>query len=54
MRNLRSRPMKNSLWKYYFYAELEGNIFSEAGKDLMIQLKTVCDDLKLIGTYSIN
>ena len=54
MRNLRSRPMKNSLWKYYFYAELEGNVFTDAGNDLMIQLKTVCDDLKLIGTYSID
>lgn len=54
MRNLRSRPMKNSMWKYYFYVELEGNVFTEAGSDLMIQLKTVCDDVKLVGTYKVN
>ena len=54
MRNLRSRPMKNSMWKYYFYVEIEGNVFTEAGSDLLIQLKTVCDDLKLVGTYRVN
>lgn len=54
MRNLRSRPMKNSMWKYYFYVEIEGNVFSEAGNDLLIQLKTVCDDLKLVGTYRVD
>ncbi|HAL18704.1 MAG TPA: bifunctional chorismate mutase/prephenate dehydratase [Spirochaetaceae bacterium] len=52
MRNLRSRPMKSRKWKYYFYAELEGDAFGEAGSDLMIQLKTVCDEVKLAGTYA--
>ncbi|MCR5307949.1 MAG: chorismate mutase [bacterium] len=54
MRNLRSRPMKNSMWKYYFYVEIEGNVFSETGSDLLVQLKTVCDDLKLVGTYRVD
>ena len=54
MRNLRSRPVKNAMWKYYFYAEIEGNVFTDEGNDLMIQLKTVCDDVKLVGTYSVN
>ncbi len=53
MRNLRSRPMKTRMWKYYFYAELEGNAFSEAGADLMIQLKTICDEVRLAGTYAL-
>ena len=52
MKNLRSRPLKDKNWSYYFYAELEGNAFSEAGLDLMIQLKTICDEVKLIGSYS--
>ena len=51
MSNLHSRPMKGLLWNYYFYIELEGNIMSEDGEDLMCQLGTVCDKLKLIGTY---
>ena len=28
MRNLRSRPMKNLIWNYYFFVEAEGNISS--------------------------
>lgn len=51
MRTLRSRPMKELLWNYYFYVELDGNINTEDGKDMLVQLKTVCDRLKLVGTY---
>ena len=54
MRTLRSRPMKELLWNYYFYVELDGNINSEDGKDMLIQLRTVCDRLKLVGTYRSN
>ena len=52
MRNLRSRPMKTLMWNYYFYIELDGNINTEDGKDMLRQLSTVCDRLKLVGTYS--
>jgi len=52
MRNLRSRPQKNLSWSYYFFAELEGNVWSEDGQDLLRQLGTLCRDLKLAGTYS--
>ena len=51
MTNLRSRPLKEPLWNHYFFAELEGNAFSEDGRDLITQLETVCDRLKLVGTY---
>lgn len=54
MRTLRSRPMKELLWNYYFYVELDGNINSLDGKDMLVQLKTVCDRLKLVGTYRSN
>ena len=54
MRTLRSSPMKELLWNYYFYVELDGNINSEDGKDMLIQLRTVCDRLKLVGTYRSN
>lgn len=52
MMNLRSRPMKGLSWSYYFFCELEGNVNTEAGRDLLIQLNTVCDRLKLVGTYT--
>ena len=51
MRNLRSRPMKELLWEYYFYVEVEGNVQSDAGKDMMEALGEFCDRLKFAGTY---
>ncbi len=52
MRNLRSRPMKGADWSYYFFAELDGNVNSDEGRDLLRQLKTVCGSVKLVGTYT--
>lgn len=51
MRNLRSRPMKELMWNYYFYVELEGNINTADGKDMLRELESLCDRLKLVGTY---
>lgn len=52
MRALRSRPMKELMWNYYFYIELDGNINTEDGKDMLRQISTMCDRLKLVGTYT--
>lgn len=51
MRTLRSRPMKELLWEYYFYVEAEGNIQTEAGQNMMEELSEFCDKLKFVGTY---
>ncbi len=51
MRTLRSRPMKDLLWQYYFYIEVEGNIQSEAGSSLLEGLAEYCEKLKFAGTY---
>lgn len=51
MCNLHSRPMKELMWNYFFFVELEGNINTPDGEDLMVQLGTVCEKLKLLGTY---
>lgn len=51
MCNLHSRPMKDLMWNYFFFVELEGNINTPDGEDLMLQLGTVCEKLKLLGTY---
>ena len=51
MRNLRSRPMKELLWNYYFYVEAEGNINTEDGRDMLKALGATCAKLKLVGTY---
>jgi len=51
MRTLRSRPMKDLLWSYYFFVEAEGDIMSESGKAMMKALSTCCDKLKVAGIY---
>ena len=37
--------------KHYFFAELEGDVNGSEGQDLLRQLETVCDKLKMIGSY---
>ena len=54
MRNLRSRPMKNLQWNYFFYIEAEGNINTENGRDMLRELSAICAKLKLVGTYYAN
>lgn len=51
MCNLHSRPMKELMWNYYFFVELEGNVNTPDGEDLLVQLGSVCEKLKLLGTY---
>lgn len=51
MRTLRSRPMKELLWQYYFYVEAEGDVYTEAGELMLRELGFFCDKLKLAGTY---
>ena len=51
MRTLRSRPMKELLWQYYFYVEAEGNIYTSEGTAMLEELELYCDRLKPIGTY---
>ena len=51
MRTLRSRPMKELLWQYYFYVEAEGNLYTPDGAAMLEELGTCCDRLKAVGTY---
>lgn len=51
MLTLRSRPMKELLWQFYFYIELEGNYLTENGKKMTTELAKYCDRCKLVGTY---
>ncbi len=51
MKSLRSRPMKELQWNYYFYIEAEGNINNSNGEMLMRELSAICARLKLVGIY---
>ena len=51
LRALKSRPTKELIWDYYFYAEGEGNISSEQGELMRRELKKCCSNLKVIGSF---
>lgn len=51
LRALKSRPTKELVWDYFFYVESEGNINSEQGKTMLIQLKECCSNLKIVGSF---
>jgi chorismate mutase/prephenate dehydratase len=51
LRALKSRPTKELIWDYFFYAEGEGNINSEQGKEMLEHLKVCCSNLKILGSY---
>ena len=54
MRNLKSRPMKELLWQYYFYVEAEGNLNTDEGAHMLRELGEYCDMLKTVGTFTVN
>jgi len=51
MRVIRSRPMKDRNWQYYFYTEIDGKINTDNGKAMLKALSAVCENYKVIGTY---
>ena len=51
MRCLRSRPMKELLWQYYFYVEAEGDLGNEKGAKMLNELKPYCDKLRMLGSF---
>ncbi|WP_407382446.1 bifunctional chorismate mutase/prephenate dehydratase [Ruminococcus sp.] len=52
MRALRSRPMKELAWEYYFYIEAEGDETGQNGTDMLRHLALHCDMLKVVGRYA--
>ncbi len=53
MSALRSRPMKELLWNYYFYVECEGTLSEAERKAVLEELSCCCDRLKLAGAYQV-
>ena len=51
MNVLRSRPIKVVNWKYYFYAELEGDINTPEGDEMVKSLSSECEVIKVLGSY---
>lgn len=51
LKALKSRPTKELIWSYYFYAEGEGNINSPEGKKMLTELKKQCSELRIVGCF---
>lgn len=51
LKALKSRPTKDLIWSYYFFVEGEGNINSEKGKNMLKELKEICSEIKVIGSF---
>lgn len=49
---LRSRPVKELIWQYYFYLEAEGDIHGAKGQAMLRELESCCDHIKVVGTFS--
>lgn len=52
MKVIRSRPVKEPAWEYYFYVEAEGDEESENGRKMIAELRQHCRVLKVVGHYS--
>ena len=51
MKALRSRPIKDKNWQYYFYVESEGDVSGESGEKMLSDLGDYCDVVKVVGRY---
>lgn len=53
MRVMRSRPMRDLPWNYYFYAEAIGDDTSDNGQRMLNAMRVVCPSVKVAGRYSL-
>ena len=51
LKALKSRPTKELIWDYYFYAEGEGDITGDNGKEMLLDLQKCCNNLKILGHF---
>ena len=51
MQVLRSRPLKEVSWQYYFFIEAVGDIFSQKGQEMLKELGQYCNTIKLVGSF---
>ena len=53
MQSIKSRSIKERPWEYYFYVEIDGCLQDEKAQQLLIQLQEVCEQVKILGAYTI-
>ncbi|MCQ2482699.1 MAG: hypothetical protein MJ153_04375 [Clostridia bacterium] len=47
----RNRPNIGQDWEYYFYVEIEGDLFSDEGKEMIKTMTKTCRSFKIVGKY---
>ena len=52
LKSLKSRPTKELIWDYYFFAEGEGEINSVNGDKMLSELKEICNEVKVAGSFA--
>lgn len=50
MESIKSRPMPQVSWEYYFYTELVGT--AEDAKNLQVALQETCQNVRILGVYN--
>ncbi len=50
---IKSRPLPDAPWQYYFYIEVVGDLSGATATRMLAQLKTLCTNVKVLGTYTI-
>ncbi|MFV0413134.1 MAG: chorismate mutase [Oscillospiraceae bacterium] len=52
MESIKSRPMPQNPWQYYFYTELVGAPSSQQAEALLAKLREVCLSVRILGVYN--
>lgn len=52
MQALRSHPLKDKPWQYYFYVEAEGDETSAEGQAMLAELSDHCSQIRIVGHYA--
>ena len=51
--SIKSRPLRNLPWQYYFYVEVVGDLADEKTAALLESLQHACKKLKVLGAYTL-
>lgn len=49
---LKSHPTGVENWAYYFYAEGEGDLATDAGQTMLRELSAVCNSVRVLGSFA--
>lgn len=52
LESIKSRPVKNVPWQYYFYVEIIGNPDEDRAREMLDVLTKECKELKFLGSYT--